>query len=268
MNFDIKFEIKKIILNNKNLKNSYNKNYSNTKYSLDLIIDEIFYFLKSGVSWRYLRSSINYKTLFWHYSRFVKNDIFLKLFNKIKKLYINKYMLNSTSLLIDSTIVYNKFGINKIGRNKFYKNKNTTKISLLTDINGFPLSIFFMKGNYHDNNTFIKHIKDILICCPNKHIKIMADKAYSSNENYKLLNNNKIEHIIPPRKNMKIKKDYKYNKNEYKERIKIEHIFARLKIYKRIGLRYDKKLKSYSNFVHLAFSLIALNIINNYKKIE
>ena len=59
---------------------------------------------------------------------------------------------------IDSTIIYNKYGINKIGRNKFYKNKNTTKISLMTDINGFPLSIFFMKGNYHDNSVFNKHI--------------------------------------------------------------------------------------------------------------
>ena len=67
MNFDIKFELKKIILNSSKLKDSFIKIYPNSKYSLDLIIDELLYFLKSGVSWRMLRSTINYKTLFWYF---------------------------------------------------------------------------------------------------------------------------------------------------------------------------------------------------------
>lgn len=88
MNFNLVFELKKIILATNNLKDSYNTQHTNSKYSLDLIINEILYFLKSGVSWRMLRSTINYKTLFWHYSRFVKNKVFLKLLynKKIMKL--------------------------------------------------------------------------------------------------------------------------------------------------------------------------------------
>jgi len=61
---------------------------------------------------------------------------------------------------------------------------------------------------------------------------------------------------------MKIAKDYKYNGSEYSKRIRIEHIFGRLKIYKRINLRYDKWLRQFSNFVYLALSLISINIIN------
>ena len=263
MNFDIKLEIKNIILNCNKLKYSYTKQHCNSKYSLDTIIDELFYFLKSGISWRLLRSTINYKTLFWHFSRFVKNNIFLKLFKKIRNIYLNKYIDNSCTLLIDSTIIYNKYGINKIGRNKFYKNKKTTKISQMTDINGFPLSILFMKGNYHDNSVFNKHIKDALLLVPNKNITVMADKAYSSKNNYLLLESNNIKHIIPPRKNMKIVKTYKYNKNEYIKRIKVEHIFGRLKMYKRVIFRYDKYLRNFSGFVLLAYSLIAINIIKN-----
>ena len=264
MSFDIKNEIKNIILNSK-LKKTYSVDHPNSKYSLDFIIAELFYFFKSGISWNMFRSKINYKTLFWHYSRFVKNKIFLRLFNKIKKKYINKYIVHQTlsTLYIDSTIIYNKFGVNKVGRNKFYKNKKTTKISLLTDINGFPLSIFFMKGNYHDNHVFNKHIKDAKIIIPNKKFKIIADKAYSSNKNYKLLDSNNIEHIIPPRKNMKIYSTYKYDKKEYIKRIKIEHIFGRLKLYKRLSFRYDKFLRNYSGFVYLAFSLISNNIMKN-----
>jgi len=213
-----------------------------------------------------LRSTVNYKTLFWHYSNWVKNNVFYKLFSKIKNVYIKKYIVNDCTLLIDSTIIYNKCGINKIGRNKFYKNKKTTKISLMTDINGFPLSVLFLKGNYHDNSVFVKHIKDACLLVPNKKKTIMADKAYSSHSNYSLLDSKNIKHIIPPRKNMKLYATYNYNINEYKKRIKIEHIFGRLKTYKRINLRYDKNLRNFSGFVFIAFSLIGISIINQLNK--
>jgi transposase len=262
MKFDITIELKNIILKTKSLKNTYEKTHTNSKYTLDLIIHELLYFLKSGVSWRMLRSPINYKTLFWHYSNFVKNNVFYKLFTKIRNTYIKKYIMDDCKLLIDSTIVYNKSGINKIGRNKFYKNKKTTKISLMTDINGFPLSIFFLKGNYHDNSVFDKHIRDACLLIPNNKKIIMADKAYASRKNYLLLESKNIGHIIPPRKNMKICATYKYDINEYKKRIRIEHIFGRLKINKRLNSRYNKKLTRFSGFVLLALSIIGINIIN------
>jgi transposase len=264
MNFDIKLEIKNIILNCNVINKSYTIKHSNTKYSLDLIITEIFYFLKSGVSWRTLRSSVNYKTLFWHFSRFVENNIFLKLFKKIKNYYKNTIQDN-TLLFIDSTSIPNKYGINKIGRNKFYKNKKITKLSLLTDVNGFPLSVLFMKGNYHDTTVFDKHIKDAILIIPNKKFKIVADKGYSSKKNYSLLKSLNIPSIIPPRKNMKIAATYKYDKNEYVKRIKIEHIFARLKTYKRLNYRYDKFLRTFSSFIFIALSIISINIINKLK---
>lgn len=95
--------------------------------------------------------------------------------------------------------------------------------------------------------------------------KIIDDKGYSSNKNYNLLDSNNIKHrrlnIIPPRRNMKLARTYKYDKNEYKERIRIEQIFARLKMFKRINSRYDKFLRSYSAYTYLAFSIIALNIM-------
>ena len=165
-------------------------------------------------------------------------------------------------MFIDATVINNKFGINKIGRNKFYKNKKATKISLMTDSNGFPLSIFFMKGNHHDTCVFEKHIRDAIVIVPNKK-KIIADKGYSSNKNYNLLNSNNIEHIIPPRKNMKIRDSYKYDKEEYIKRIKVEHIFGRLKMFRRLSFRYDKLLRNFSGFVYLAFSIISINIIKN-----
>ena len=167
--------------------------------------------------------------------------------------------------MVDSTNIWNKFGIDKLGRNKFYKNKKSIKISLMTDINGIPLSIFFMSGNRHDNTTFKNHIDDVINKFPIGNYNVMADKAYSCLKNYNYLDIHKFTHIIPPRKNMKICATYKYDKCVYKKRIKIEHIFSRLKMFRRITLRYDKYIKNFSGFVYLAFSIIGSRII---KKIE
>ena len=205
---------------------------------------------------------MNYKTLYWHFTRFVQYNVFLKLFNKIKNYYSKNLIQNDTLFFIDSTSIPNKQGINKIGRNKFYKNKKITKLSLMTDVNGFPLSVLFMKWNYHDTTVFDKHIRDAIIVMPNKKFKIVADKAYASHKNYTLLNSFGIPSIIPPRKNMKIAADYQYDKNEYIKRIKIEHIFSRLKTYKRINCRYDKFLRNFSAYIYLALSIISVNIIN------
>lgn len=130
MTLDIKIELKNMVLKTNKLKDTYIKKHSNAKYTLDTIIDEIIYFLKSGVSWRMLRSPINYKTLYWHYSMFVKYNIFFKVFNKIKKLYTNTLLDDTNTMYIDSTIIYNKNGINKIGRINFIKIRKLLKYRL------------------------------------------------------------------------------------------------------------------------------------------
>ena len=261
MNFSIHSEIKKIILNTDKLKNTYTKNYSNSKHSLDLIIKELIFFMKSGNSWNTFRSPIKSKTLYWHFQKFVAFNIFLRLFNKIRNVYLKNYIQTDVTLLIDSTSIPNKNGINKIGRNKFYKNKKCTKISLMTDINGFPLSILFLKGNFHDIKTFKNHIRDAQIIIPKHKKTILADKAYAAKSTYDLLADKDIAHIIPPRKNMLIHSTYTYSKQLYAKRIKIEHMFGRLKMIKRIMNRYDKLLRYFAAFVYLAFAILSDNII-------
>lgn len=69
-----------LIMNNNVLKKSYNTNHPNQKYKLNKIVDEIIYVLKTGISWRNIRSTINWNTLYHHYKRFVEHDIFKQLF--------------------------------------------------------------------------------------------------------------------------------------------------------------------------------------------
>ena len=47
------------------------------------IIAEILYVLKTGISWRNIRSKINYNTLYWHYKRLTKYEIFNKVYERL-----------------------------------------------------------------------------------------------------------------------------------------------------------------------------------------
>ena len=42
------------------------------------------------------------------------------------------------------------------------------------------------------------------------------------------------------------------SKEKLKHRIKVEHVFAHIKAYKRINIRYDKYVVNYYNYVLLA----------------
>lgn len=245
--------IKKFILEHRTLKKFYCKSYPNSKYSLDTIIEDILFVLKSGVSWRDSRSVIHWQSLFWHFQRFTKFNIFGSIFHQLRKSYSSK---NSIGLqIIDSTFILNKFGKNKIARNKFFRNKNCNKISVVSDSNGIPLSVLIKSGNHHDLSFIGNHISDLRILTKKyKSVTLLADKGYVSQKIKNSLILKKYNLVYPNKKNMK--KVTPIDRNLYKKRINIEHTFQKLKLFKRILCRYDSFISSYYSFVLLACSFL------------
>ena len=118
----------------------------------------------------------------------------------------SKYFSNhkSTVQIIDSTFIANKFGKNNIARNIFFKNKNCNKVSLLTDVNGIPLSVLVNSGNVHDSSFLNDHVRDFFIInnkLPKK-ITLLADKAYESKNIRAERNNFNYSLMIPKKKNL------------------------------------------------------------------
>lgn len=101
---------------------------------------------------------------------------------------------------------------------------------------------YLINSTLHDQN------KDIFL----------ADKGYDSSIVRESLLNKKYKRIIIPQNKRNIKNKellVKLNKREKKifnKRTSIERLFARMKSYKRINVRYDKYSESYMGFVHLA----------------
>ena len=63
--------------------------------------------------------------------------------------------------------------------------------------------------------------------------------------------------VIPPKSNRKSPRDY--DKALYKARHLIENLFEKIKHYRAIATRYDKKASAFLGAIHLAASVIWLN---------
>jgi transposase len=63
--------------------------------------------------------------------------------------------------------------------------------------------------------------------------------------------------VIPPKANRKSARSY--DKDLYKARHLIENFFAKLKQYRAIATRYDKRARNFLAAIHLAAAVISLN---------
>lgn len=86
----------------------------------------------------------------------------------------------------------------------------------------------------------------------------LADKAYSAKKRvFDILDKSNVEAVIPPKSNHK--KPREYDKELYKVRHLIENFFAKLKQYRAIATRYDKRASSFLGAIYLAAAVVWLN---------
>ena len=88
--------------------------------------------------------------------------------------------------------------------------------------------------------------------------QLIADKAYDVDERVlEPLEKAGIEAVIPSKSNRKEQRNH--NKEMYKCRHLIENFFGKLKQYRAIATRYDKRGKIFLGSIYLAASIIWLN---------
>ncbi|HEY9620602.1 MAG TPA: transposase, partial [Crinalium sp.] len=87
---------------------------------------------------------------------------------------------------------------------------------------------------------------------------VLADKGYDADERViEPLQAKGKTAVIPPRRNRKRPRNY--DKELYKARHLIENFFAKLKQYRAIATRYDKRARNFLGAIYLAASVIWLN---------
>ncbi len=132
-----------------------------------------------------------------------------------------------------------------IGRTKGGLN---SKLHAVCDANGKPLILLLGEGQMSDH-TGARHILDAL--SPAK--TLLADRGYDSNWFREGLAEKGIEPCIPSTRTRKV--PLHYDAVVYRQRHRIENMFAKLKDWRRIATRYDR-------CAHTFFSAICIFYLN------
>ena len=119
-----------------------------------------------------------------------------------------------------------------------------TKIHAVCDVLGNPLRFVLTPGQRHDS----KPVPELLENLPTK--ALLADKAYDSNKIVQFAQEQGMEVIISSKVNRKQQRAL--DKHRYKARHLIENLFQRMKVFRRIAIRYDKLDDRFMGFVHIA----------------
>ena len=129
-----------------------------------------------------------------------------------------------------------------------------TKIHVRCDALGNPTGFHLTPGQAHDLEGADALLPDIL----DKITAFIADRSFDAKERVlDLLNDAGIAIVIPPKANRKDSRPY--DRELYKARHLVENFIAKLKQFRAIATRYDKRAAIFLGAIHLAASAILLN---------
>ncbi len=128
----------------------------------------------------------------------------------------------------------------------------STKIHAVVDALGNPVRFHLTPGQASDLEG-ADHLLPGVVA-----ETILGDKGYDADERViEPLQAQGKTAVIPPRRNRKQLREY--DKDLYKARHLIENFFAKLKQYRAIATRYDKRARNFLGAIYLAASVIWLN---------
>jgi len=85
---------------------------------------------------------------------------------------------------------------------------------------------------------------------------VIADKGYDSDAFVARVRRTGAEAVIPPRKNRTEPRVVDWGR--YRERAVVEWFWSKIKQYRRVATRYDKKAQNFLAFVHVASIMVIL----------
>ena len=136
-----------------------------------------------------------------------------------------------------------------------------TKRMLVVDGNGIPLALVISRASRAEVRLAQETLDRVRV--PRKSgrprkrpERLVADKAYDSDEFRLWLRRKGVIPCIPPRENRKGRR--KKWEEEYKERWRVERTFAWVENFRRLVVRYERMAKMYEAFCIVALILICL----------
>lgn len=148
----------------------------------------------------------------------------------------------------------------------------STKLHLAADGRGRPLAVCLTAGQRHESTQLEPVLDDIRVPQPRgrprkRPDQAALDKGYSYPKCRRVLRCRGIRHVIPERKDQKAQRQAKgcqggrpprFDREVYRQRSWAERCVQRLKRFRRVATRYEKRAVNYLAFVHFASIIIWL----------
>jgi transposase len=213
-------------------------------------IEGILYKMRVGCPWRDLPLECwDWKKIYSRFNDWSKKE---KLNNIFKSLIISPDM---EWKMIDGSVVKahqhatgaRKSEASGIGRSV---GGLTSKIHMVVDSHGNPIDFEVTGGQVHD----IQMATELIERTPKSSFTI-ADKGYDGEYLRWVIREEESVPVIPRKSNSKIGND-DLDKFIYKQRHKVENIFARIKHYRSIATRFEKLKRNFEGMLSLACAYI------------
>lgn len=207
----------------------------------------MFWMLRASCPWRDLPDCFPpWKSVYTRFSRWNKQGLWKKILASFHDQADTEYVM------IDGTIVRahqhascatDEQESQALGRSR---GGLTTKMHWLCDALGYPLSVIATPGQRGEATQAIGLLKH----CRKLFKYLLADAGYDSDDLRIYVKQRGATAVIKPNPSRSQKPAF--DKHIYKERHRIENLFAKLKHSRRLATRYDKSARSYLAFATMA----------------
>jgi transposase len=233
------------------------------------VLNAILYIAENGAKWRRLpRQHGHWHTVYTRMRGWAKAGVLARIFATLQQeqiitLKLEAASLDSTSLKVhpDATGAL-KNGPQSIGRSR---GGLTTKIHLVAGDERTALCFSLSAGNCADGPEGRKLLEDWENQKPAGIGALIMDRAYEGDETRQLVLRLEMVPVVPPK--ITRLNPWEYDRELYKkrnavERNEVERLFRRLKGFRRIFSRFEKRDQMFTAFIQVALIFDALVYLN------
>lgn len=238
------------------------------------VINGILFVLRTGIGWADLPEDFGkYKTVYNRFRRWVKSGLWEKIVRSLIQRLLRDGEIDFELWCVDGTVIRAHRAAAGALKGELATEENaekqalgrsrggyTTKLHLLTDGQGIPLSVTATAGQKNEGPEFENLMSQCMINLHRRNKRpwaLAGDKAYSSKAIREYIAKRDIEQVIPTRKNEQ--RNDSFNKTLYRNRHVVECLIGWLKEFRRIATRFEKKIDHYLAMVHIAIARMIIN---------